>query len=131
MCSSRRRECKMLGLQCLWPVGRWNYTTNSFSPITISGFTGTSQAISLTAGWTFTCALIEDGSVKCWGRNQNGQLGLGTSGAPSTTPTQSTSFGSGLYAVDVDAGWAQTCAVINDGRVMCWGQGSNGRLVRE
>ena len=103
-------------------------TTDSHSPVSLSGFTGASQAISITAGWTYTCALIEDGSVKCWGRNQRGQLGLGASGSPSLTPTQITSFGSGLYAVDIDAGWAQTCAVINDGRIMCWGQGNNGRL---
>ena len=104
-------------------------TTDSYSPISSSGFTGTSQAIAITAGWTFTCALIEDGSVKCWGRNNLGQLGIGTSGnTPVTTPTQITSFGTGLHAVDIDGGYAQSCAVINDGRVMCWGQGSNGRL---
>jgi alpha-tubulin suppressor-like RCC1 family protein len=34
-------------------------------------------ALQLTAGGNNTCARLDDGSVKCWGLNGNGQLGLG------------------------------------------------------
>jgi alpha-tubulin suppressor-like RCC1 family protein len=44
------------------------------------------NAISVGAGWGHSCALLKDGSVRCWGLNYNGQLGNGTT-ADSHVPT--------------------------------------------
>lgn len=67
------------------------------------------------------CALIEDGTVRCWGDNSYGQLGDGTnqSRAQPTTVT-------GLSgAVAVDAGLWATCALLIGGTVSCWGFNSS------
>jgi len=44
-------------------------------PVVVDGLTG---AVSVATSGTHACALLEDGSVKCWGNNDYGQLGDGT-----------------------------------------------------
>ena len=61
-------------------------TTNSNLPVTVSGLVA---AVTVTAGrQAYSCALLDDGTVRCWGTNFYGQLGNGTSGpgADSTIP---------------------------------------------
>lgn len=81
--------------------------------------------IALTAGGSHTCALAQvgGGTVQCWGLNDNGQLGNGTTDE-STTPV--TVFG--LTGVtDVAAGLVHTCAALTNG-VRCWGANESGQL---
>jgi alpha-tubulin suppressor-like RCC1 family protein len=86
----------------------------------------------ITAGDVHTCALLEDGSVRCWGRNQFGQLGYGrldTIGDDESPATAGpVALGPGRTALAVAAGFAHTCALLDDRSVRCWGYGSNGRL---
>jgi alpha-tubulin suppressor-like RCC1 family protein len=72
---------------------------------------------SLAAGQVHTCGLTREGAVHCWGGNQWGQLGDGTT-SNRTTPVRIA--GSHRF-VDLAAGDAHTCAVTDDGRVLCWG----------
>ena len=86
----------------------------------------------ISAGIYHTCALTVDGNLKCWGSGGNGRLGIGSSpqyrsradivvdGDNSSTPL------SGI--VQVSAGGTYTCALTKEGKVKCWGNGSNGRL---
>ena len=76
------------------------------------------------------CARIDGGAVKCWGGNAGGQLGL----TPPTydtlahpTPTEVL-----LHepAVRVDTNDNYTCAVLESGRLECWGWPNNGLLAR-
>ena len=84
---------------------------------------GISTAISISAGENHTCATLADGKVKCWGLNNFGQLGQGTTGGSSAAPVFVTGMAS---AISVSAGSSHTCAVLANGSVQCWGQG--GRL---
>jgi alpha-tubulin suppressor-like RCC1 family protein len=91
-------------------------------------------ASAIAAGFLHTCAILSDGSVKCWGYNDFGQLGLGNSVSLGNGPNQ---MGNNLLAVDlgtgktasaIDAGYAHTCALLNDGSVKCWGINGFGQL---
>jgi len=89
-------------------------------------------ARSITAGTAHTCALLDDGSVRCWGNAVNGQLGygnriaIGDNEAPgSVGPVD---LGTGRTAVAISAGGDHTCATLDDGSTRCWGDGSTGEL---
>ena len=89
-------------------------------------------ATAIAAGRTHTCALLDDGTVKCWGQGQFGQLGLGTFGARGDGPGEmgdalpAVDLGAGRTAVAISASELHTCAVLDDGHVKCWGNGGLG-----
>jgi alpha-tubulin suppressor-like RCC1 family protein len=81
--------------------------------------------VSLTAGAKHACAVLEDGSVQCWGNNQAGQLGDGT-----TTDSRMPALVHGLPpAAEVRAGNGHTCARLRNNTVACWGDNSVYQLV--
>jgi alpha-tubulin suppressor-like RCC1 family protein len=85
-----------------------------------------SGVIAITAGWGHTCALIQDAGIRCWGDNEYGQLGDGTD-----VPYRAVrGMVSGLEKdiVGISAGGGHTCALKQDGRIMCWGQNNYGQL---
>ena len=76
------------------------------------------------AGGRHTCALVGDGSVQCWGGNDFGELGDGTTTAhPFPEPVAGIAG-----AVAIAAGFNHTCALLADGRVACWGANGYGQL---
>ena len=97
-------------------------TTNSTTPTSVSTLTSGVTAIS--AGESHACALLTDGSVRCWGRNNYGQLGNGTT-TNSTTPTSVSTLTSGVTAIS--AGQEFTCAVVSEA-AKCWGLNSSGQI---
>ncbi|MEC7273374.1 MAG: hypothetical protein VXV85_06985, partial [Candidatus Thermoplasmatota archaeon] len=78
-------------------------------------------AVAVSAGGAHTCAILDDGSVKCWGSNNNGQLGLGNTAMQTTPPTNPIDLGIGRTAVAIAAGNEFTCATLDNGSLMCWG----------
>lgn len=90
---------------------------------TIPNISGSTVAIA--AGNGFACALISDGSVKCWGRNSGGQLGDGAT-ADSATPVTPSGLGAGVKSISIDTFGSSACAVTGNGAVKCWGTGQLG-----
>jgi len=102
-------------------------TTLRNTPTQTSSLGADRTAVAITAGDSHTCAILDDGSVSCWGFNNGGRLGDGT-GTNRNTPTQTSSLGTDRTAVAINAGIYQTCAILDDGSVSCWGYNSDGQL---
>ena len=74
-----------------------------------------------------TCAIKADGRTYCFGRNDSGQLGVGTF-TDALSPTQLPSFIGPQVPVSLDVGGAHVCAVATDGALSCWGDNILGQL---
>ncbi len=82
--------------------------------------------LSVAAGESSTCAVTTTGKVRCWGSNNVGQLGRGTSsGMESMTPTTAYNIPSGATSAAV--GMVHACAVVGS-FVGCWGANGDGSL---
>ena len=112
-----------------------NETPASVGPVgTYLGLTATA----VTLGSGHACALLNGGLVQCWGYNDEGQLGVGSTtnvGTSSTVPTATKAFvtlpGTGTYggtATFVAAGGMHTCADVTSDGLLCWGNNSDGEL---
>lgn len=85
-----------------------------------------SGVAAVAAGGSHTCALMNTGTVKCWGSGQFGQLGNGTSKAVQDDPVDVVELAG--KAVDIVSGEYHTCALLTDGKVQCWGLNGAGQL---
>lgn len=88
---------------------------------------------SLVAGGNHTCALLEDGVVRCWGDNSHGQLGIENTDDHGNDWLEfpgdvSVNLGTGRTALQITAGYSHTCALLDDATVKCWGMNSSGQL---
>ena len=99
----------------------YDISADSAVPVEVAGIT---DATAIAAGIDHSCALHEDGTISCWGRNERGGLGNGQSGdaANSSVPVQV--FGI-TDATAITAGWRHSCALRQGGTISCWG--SNNR----
>jgi hypothetical protein len=96
--------------------------TGSFTDAT----TGRLSNATLAAGGNHTCAIVRNGSVRCWGQDGAGQLGDGGTtelfiGMP--VPVAGIS-----NATSLAGGFQHACAVQADGGARCWGRGTEGQL---
>jgi len=88
---------------------------------------GQRSAIAISTGTFMTCAITTDGMGYCWGENDEGQLGNGTTNTRKTTPVE-VLFPSGYTPVSISAGDDFSCALMDNRKVMCWGENNDGRL---
>ena len=74
-------------------------------------------AVSVSLGGQHSCAILDDGSVKCWGRTIYGQTGhsMGSS-------VGSVDLGVGRTAVWLTLGGDYSCAILDNGELKCWGR---------
>jgi alpha-tubulin suppressor-like RCC1 family protein len=88
------------------------------------------DAIDIAVGDTHSCAVLDDGAVRCWGNGANGRLGYGNTDSvgKSNTPSAAGDVDVGANAVKITAGEQHTCVLTDAGKVRCWGSGGNGRL---
>jgi alpha-tubulin suppressor-like RCC1 family protein len=91
----------------------------SYIPLKVESLVG---AVDISAGKDHVCVVLNDSSVKCWGRNENGKLGDGSnteSSVPLLVP--------GLSGVSkLSLGEKHSCALTNNNLIYCWGR--NNRL---
>ncbi len=86
--------------------------------------------VQVVAGGLHTCALLDTGAVRCWGEARDGRLGYadGFDIGNDEAPAVAGDVDIGGTAVQLAAGSAHTCALLDTGALRCWGAGANGRL---
>lgn len=98
-------------------------TTDRHTPVNVAGLTSTVKAIS--PGAHHNCVLTTAGAVQCWGRNNFGQTGDGTT-VDRTTPGTVVGLSSG--ATQIMQGGLHGCAIDSAQTMRCWGYNSYGQL---
>ena len=83
------------------------------------------KAVSVTAGGYHSCAVLATGAAECWGENESGELGDGTT-KDRIQPTQVRGLTSGVQRIS--AGLADTCAITGSGAAKCWGLNVSNQL---
>lgn len=95
------------------------------APVDVGGFTG---VLDLASEYQHICVVTAQKTVKCWGQNDDGQLGLGNY-KDTNGPTGDVQGVAGAKKVVV--GGDHSCALLESGKVMCWGSTGEGQLGRD
>ena len=100
-------------------LGLGTTSSEEYLPLTVTGVT---DAVDVAVGLDHTCILRTGGAVQCWGANDKGQLGDGTT-TNRTTPVDVLNLAgtgplTGVTSISLGAGF--TCAVVNS-TALCWG----------
>jgi hypothetical protein len=104
-------------------------TPDSAGPVDL----GTGRTVSaISSGYNHTCAILDNGKVRCWGNNNNGELGYGNTDNVGDDETPASvgpvNLGPGRTAVEITGGADHNCAILDNGKVRCWGTNSSGQL---
>ncbi|MBY6241848.1 chromosome condensation regulator RCC1 [Methylosinus sp. Sm6] len=107
-----------------WGDNSWRQLGDSSArvrstPAPVPGLT--SGVVAIAAGSAHSCAVTIAGGVMCWGRNAEGQLGIGGDPAFYAPPTRI--GGPAKIYKAVAAGQLHSCGLTNTGAVLCWGEG--------
>jgi len=102
-------------------VGAPTSTAAFYAPITVSGISG---AIAVVGGGYHVCAVLSDQTMRCWGENDFGELGNGST-ANSSTPVPVSGIAGPTF---VTLGTWHSCVMMPDLTVRCWGQNDYGQL---
>ena len=96
------------------------------------GAAGITDATAVTAGWDYSCALHQDGTISCWGDNEFGQLGSGqrtgdsrNNSAYSLVPVKVLGIAN---AKAIASNLRHSCALREGGTISCWGNNGSGQL---
>ena len=102
-------------------LGNGTVSNDSLSPVPVTGLHDVSA---ISAGTGFTCAVLKNGTAKCWGSNFFGTLGNGTT-SDSSTPVAVHGI---TNAVGITTGSSHACVALADNSARCWGDNSYGKL---
>jgi alpha-tubulin suppressor-like RCC1 family protein len=108
-----------------------NSITNSPVPVAVdtTGALNGKTILSLSAGYSHTCALDVGGAVYCWGYNHYGQLGdNSTTDRHIPTPVDTTGALNGKTILSLSTSESHTCAIASDNQAYCWGRNDEGQL---
>jgi len=123
--------CAEYAFSSLIPIHCQRTMARSILLFVASGFLGnlplSEAARDLAVSAHFSCALNGD-EIKCWGNNNVGQLGIGSTTSIYEPPEESFNLGQDFHPKDIDCGYYHCCAVSTAKTSKCWGGGSHGKL---
>jgi alpha-tubulin suppressor-like RCC1 family protein len=114
---TRDNKVKCWGKNLYFRIGSGTNDRIFKTPADVIDLGGT--PLSIAPGYEHTCAVVEGGKVQCWGHNNYGQAGVDDTKKSPKVPTDVTGLESG--AKSVSTGFDSSCAVTEQGRVLCWG----------
>jgi alpha-tubulin suppressor-like RCC1 family protein len=79
-------------------------------------------------GYSSVCELLSDGTIQCWGNDQDSQIGNPASTNPQTSPETVSNITAANPATAISVNENSACALLQDGTVQCWGWAANGSL---
>ena len=123
-------RCWGLGDEGQLGYGNLDFVGQGETPASAGNVDVGGPVIQLVTGGYHTCAVLEGGDLRCWGRNNNGQLGYGNTNniGDDEMPASAGNVDVGGPVIQLAAGWEHTCAVLEGGDLRCWGAGSYGHL---
>lgn len=115
-------------------IARASSNAGSVASVPILDLGSGRSAHKISAGSGSVCVILDNGMVKCWGQNNEGQLGLGdiynrgdaTNEIGDNLPY--VDLGTGRTALDINVSLNVVCVLLDNNSVKCWGQNSDGRL---
>jgi len=110
--------------------GNTDYVGRTSAPATAGDVDVGGSVLQVASGNVHTCALLDGGTVRCWGASQNGLLGYANPEdvGDDESPASAGDVDVGGTVVQLAAGSLHTCALLDAGNVRCWGYGADGRL---
>ncbi|XP_075662423.1 ultraviolet-B receptor UVR8 isoform X1 [Castanea sativa] len=114
------------GLNDFGQLGISENKSYSLGPVEVSGLQKEIALIS--AGYYHSCAITVDGELYMWGKNSNGQLGLGKRSAEVVPLPTKVDCLDGITIKMVALGSEHSMAVTDSGEALSWGIGDSGRL---
>ena len=119
------------GFNLLGQLGSDGYDRHRRPTLVLTRRGPLADVVAVSAGFYFTCAVVGSGEARCWGQNDDGQLGDGR-------PTRRRHFPQAVRAVtgpgvltgvrEIAAGYNHACARVTGGQVRCWGRDGLGSL---
>jgi alpha-tubulin suppressor-like RCC1 family protein len=110
-------------------LGNGTVTTRQTTSVRVGGATPLDHVLQVAAGRNHAIALMDDGTLRAWGLNTSGQLGDGTRTTRTTPVVVRGSSGAAVHdVIQVTAGALHSVALLADGTVLTWGEGSRGQL---
>jgi len=120
-CLPDKRECRGHAVRQCSAEGQWSKPSPCPTAAPVCAAARCLAVADLGVGAAHACVRFEDGSVRCWGADEAGQLG--TEGiAAAEPPSWLPRF------VVVDLGWRHACGIDLSGSPWCWGAGDFGQL---
>jgi hypothetical protein len=123
-------RCWGLGLFGRLGYGNTNIIGDDELPSSVGTVSVGGPVAQVVAGNNHTCALLDTGSVRCWGSGASGQLGYGNTSTigDDETPAAAGNVDVGGTVLQITAGSDHTCALLAGGAVRCWGENFGGQL---
>lgn len=124
-------RCWGAGLYGQLGYGNTNIIGDNETPASAGDVPLGGTAVQISAGDEHTCALLDTGAVRCWGRDSLHQLGYdgGVNNiGDNETPASAGDVNVGGAVAEIVAGGSFTCARMQAGTVRCWGNGTYGQL---